>query len=63
MFEEKKNTLFYVATFTGPIPKLFDRNPAPAILGILANYAFRRYISYICIQCGYPFLNLHVVEH
>ena len=24
----------------------------------LANYAYRLYISYICIQCGYPFLNL-----
>ena len=27
-----KNALFYVATFIGPIPKLFDRNPAPFVL-------------------------------
>ena len=43
--EEKKNVIFYAATFTGPIPKFFDRNPAPAISGILANYAFRLYIT------------------
>ena len=38
---EEKNAIYYVATFTGPIPEFFDRNPAPAISGILANYAFR----------------------
>ena len=42
---EEKNAIFYVATFTGPIPKFFDQNPAPAISGILANYAFRFYIT------------------
>ena len=42
---KKNNAIFYVATFTGPIPKFFDRNPAPAISGILANYAFRLYIT------------------
>ena len=42
---EEKNDIFYVATFTGPIPKFFDRNPSPPISGILANYAFRLYIT------------------
>ena len=42
---KKKNAIFYVATFTGPIRKFFDQNPAPAISGILANYAFRFYIT------------------
>ena len=41
---EEKNAIFYVATITGPILKFFDQNPASAISGILANYAFRLYI-------------------
>ena len=46
--EEKKTPFFmYLATFTGPMPKLFYRNPAPAISWILANYAFRLYITFV----------------
>ena len=44
--QRKKTTFFMLlANFTGPIPKFFDRNPAPAISRILANYAFRLYIT------------------
>ena len=46
--KEKKTTFFMLlANFTGPIPKFFDRNPAPSISRILANYAFRLYITSI----------------
>ena len=43
--QSKKKKNIYVAAFTGPIPKFFDRNPAPVISGILAHYAFRLYIT------------------